>query len=223
MSYILDALRKSEQERKRGDVPGLQTTHIPLNVESSAPRGLYGLILLLLLLLAFVVGLLVADRHPFSGEQKAAATVERPAPGQQAGNETGVKQVEQPVAAEVTTEEVIRDPQAEALTEEYNVPVEAERPQVASEGLVDVPLNEIPYLHELPESRQQSIPELSFAGHVYSSSPDNRFVIINGANMSEGERVMVGLILEQITPSGVVFSFQGELFRVDILQDWSFE
>ena len=27
MSYILDALKKSEQERGRGDIPGVQTVH----------------------------------------------------------------------------------------------------------------------------------------------------------------------------------------------------
>ncbi len=35
MSYILDALRKSEQERQRGTPPGLATTHAPLRT----PKG----------------------------------------------------------------------------------------------------------------------------------------------------------------------------------------
>ena len=58
MSYILDALKKSDHERKQGTVPGLQTVHIPVSIESSASRWPYFFIVFLLLSLAFVLGML---------------------------------------------------------------------------------------------------------------------------------------------------------------------
>ena len=70
---------------------------------------------------------------------------------------------------------------------------------------------------------QQAVPDMVFAGHVYSSQPAQRSVIINGASMNEGDRVIQALRVEQITRDGVIFNYQGQLFRVEILQDWSFD
>ena len=41
--------------------------------------------------------------------------------------------------------------------------------------------------------------------------------------MEVGDNLMPGLSIESITINGVVFAYQGSLFRVDILQDWSFD
>ncbi len=222
MSYILDALKKSEQERKRGDVPGLQTTHIPLSVEQKTPLSLYGFILLLLVLLAFVIGVLVAERYP-AGVNSTVSVV---APENQGGSQQASEVVVKHLATVAASSEPL--PAVQYSGSQEQVAVVREEPTAPSQpashhALPGVELSEIPYLHQLPDFRQQEIPELRFAGHVYSSSSLNRTVIINGVTMSEGESIMEGMSVEQITPSGVVLSFQGELFRVDILQDWSFE
>lgn len=227
MSYILDALKKSDQERKRGDVPGLQTVHIPLTVEQSSPRILYGFIVILLLVLAFVVGLLASrtgDQPELDKQQvDIAPDAVQPVPevALSATVEPSPEQVYRPelVAPKTTTYREKKPLIAEVA--ESNT-----KPQIAvSQGALDakIDVENIPHLHELPAYKQQSIPEFDFAGHVYSSTPLNRSVIINGAAMSEGDNIMPGLELRQITPSGVIFSLQGEHFRVDILQDWSFE
>ncbi|TNF38918.1 MAG: hypothetical protein EP315_00535 [Gammaproteobacteria bacterium] len=83
-------------------------------------------------------------------------------------------------------------------------------------------MDTVPYLQDLPALVQQAIPDMTFAGHVYSSNPAQRSVIINGHAMGEGELVIDRLRVEQITRNGVVFNFDGQLFRMDILQDWSF-
>lgn len=44
MSYILDALRKSEQERLRGAAPGVLTVHMPSEADSQPAYLIYGLI-----------------------------------------------------------------------------------------------------------------------------------------------------------------------------------
>ena len=75
----------------------------------------------------------------------------------------------------------------------------------------------------MPALVQQAIPDMEFAGHVYSSNPEQRSVIINGRSMAEGETVVEGLRVEQITEKGVVFDYQNQLFQMPILQNWAFD
>ncbi|MBV1884280.1 MAG: general secretion pathway protein GspB [Pseudomonadales bacterium] len=60
MSYILDALKKSEQERERGDVPSLQSNHMAPTVEierkSWKSWGLWGVVVLNVIALVFWLG-----------------------------------------------------------------------------------------------------------------------------------------------------------------------
>lgn len=212
MSYILEALKKSDQERKRGDVPGLQTVHIPLAVESRSPRLLYAFIVALIFVLAFMLGLL------FSREQ-VPPVVEAVEPDE-AIKAVSSSPPPQPSVAAVEAEV------ASFITQPSVSPDVVPEPEPASAKVVHSQLHDetdIPYLNELPAHVQQSVPHMSFAGHVFSSTPSSRSVIINGASMSEGDTIIDGLVVEQITGAGVIFWRNGELFRVDILQGWSFD
>ncbi len=235
MSYILDALKKSEQERKRGDVPGLQTVHIPLTVEQKSPRVLYGLIVILMLLLAFLVGLVMAERSGSHDEQTVPVVVEEMQNADAVMDQAVVEKLQSPLSRPARGQEdslaevTVSSPELYSATQPARgLMADSSQPVYVSSGRGEsldreLAMANVPYLHELEEYKQQSIPRLNFAGHVYSSSALNRSVIINGHAMSEGDSIMQGLHVEQITPGGVIFGFQGEYFRVDILQDWSFE
>jgi len=249
MSYILDALKKSDQERKQGDVPNLQTIHIPINTEPKAPLGLYGFIIILLLVLAFVIGLVIANKAP-QGIVQVPESVSQPVsePDNQPEKQPIIHSATQPVKNTVVAEQVngpnekakvIVSPEKTAVDvnqqkkiqpaqkDHKNYPAQIAKQENAVDdiGTPKGPsnLNDIPYLHELPDYQQQSVPQMTFAGHVYSSDPANRSVIINDAFMSEGDSVLQGIDVIEITPSGVVFSLHDSYFRMDILQDWSFE
>jgi general secretion pathway protein B len=56
MSYILDALRKSEQQRMRGEAPLLFTTQISSNIEKKPAFLLYSLIALILIFAGILIG-----------------------------------------------------------------------------------------------------------------------------------------------------------------------
>jgi general secretion pathway protein B len=56
MSYILDALRKSDQQRKRGAAPRLQTAPAAAVVRKQPPSVLYGLFALILLGAGIAIG-----------------------------------------------------------------------------------------------------------------------------------------------------------------------
>jgi len=259
MSYILDALKKSDTERKQGDVPNLQTIHIPIAIEPQAPLALYGLISVLLLVLAFIVGWIVADKEQPTGIVQVVEP-ELPQVVQTQGSLNDVAQADKALSTQTSkpviqknkhnaavaegTARVVQRKKTEIDIEPAKIDstkieparVEPARDESASAESAKnnnsptiqhatrrPDLSDIPYLQEMPDYQQQSVPQMTFAGHVYSSAPSNRSVIINDVFMSEGDTVLQGIDVVEITPSGVVFSLHEDFFRMDILQDWSFE
>jgi general secretion pathway protein B len=65
---------------------------------------------------------------------------------------------------------------------------------------------------ELPSAIQQEIPKLSILFHLYSGNPKDRLVGINDRMLREGDPVAPGLVLEQVTPDGMVLSYKGYRF-----------
>ena len=229
MSYILDALKKSDQERKRGDVPNLQTVHIPMNAEPQSPVFLYGFILFLIIALAFVIGLVVSNQQGDSIQVKNNHLQKK----QEVSNANVLPEIQkveklpEPVVKEKVDKPInkasLQQLSEDVIQKDTRIKSKPARADINKSAINKVDLNNIPYLHEMPDYRQQSVPEMRFAGHVYSTVPSNRSVIINDVAMSEGEVIVQGLNVVEITPGGVVFSLHNELFRMDILQDWSFE
>lgn len=80
----------------------------------------------------------------------------------------------------------------------------------------------VPHLVDLPESVKRSIPNLKYSGHVYSSLPSHRKVIINGSDIREGDLIADNLLLDEITADGVILQYNEHRFRIDLLKDWSF-
>ena len=72
--------------------------------------------------------------------------------------------------------------------------------------------NSIPYLNELPASLKNALPPIRMTSHLYRGA--SRLVSINGRIMSGGVNMGDGLILEEITPEGVIMSFRGQRFRL---------
>lgn len=221
MSYILDALKKSDHERKQGYVPDIQTVHPQLSEEVSSQRWPYVVIILLVLVMVFLLGwmrpwapttattqaLIDSDRFDTPSQLLVTPELQSQSVVQEQPQQSEPNQVtvEKPAADLIASSTVV------AATDDDNV------------HAVAVDAHSVPHLTEMPELIQQAVPDMVFAGHVYSSQPAQRSVIINGSSMSEGDRVIQALSVEQITRDGVIFNYQGQLFRVEILQDWSFD
>ena len=213
MSYILEALKKSDQTRKQGNIPDLQTIHVPLSVEVQQSRWPYIIIVILLMGLVFLLGWM----RPW----QAASVAEPVVNNSQLLNDNIVadRVVEQQVDIKTQPDSNQKvDTQRPQLTEQIQI-LEAEKPVVRA----DSSMKSVPHLQELPALLQQAIPDMSFAGHVYSSNPAQRSVIINGSAMGEGDLIIGDLRIDEITSNGVVFDYQGQRFRIDILKDWSFD
>ncbi len=74
-------------------------------------------------------------------------------------------------------------------------------------------------LYELPSPVRDALPRLSFSMLLYSKNADERRININGTRMREGQDVAPGLKLEEITPDGAVFNYQGHRFYKGVLGD----
>ncbi len=73
----------------------------------------------------------------------------------------------------------------------------------------------IPLLAETPPSFQETLPALAVDMHVYAKNPAHRFALINMIKYKEGAQIRPNLILEEITPHGLILSFNGNLFRLE--------
>jgi general secretion pathway protein B len=75
--------------------------------------------------------------------------------------------------------------------------------------------NEVPLpdMKNLPVVTQDALPKLHFAGHTYSTDPKKRMIIINNNILREGQKIDKNLQLIEITRNGVVLEFNGRKFK----------
>lgn len=196
MSYILEALKKSERQRRLGAVPRLDTPQEPSSPPHAVRRPGW-LRPLLLLNLLLVVALLAYLLLPLgSGTQRFRATEEELRPA--------VTEPEAIVGPELPREETAPAPME--VTPE-SAPV-AELPPSVMAGPP-------PRWSELPADLRQRITPPPLEVHVYSENPARRFVMIRGRQYREGDPLPDQLRLDEITPQGVILSWHGESFRLE--------
>ncbi len=205
MSFILDALRKSETERQQQT--GGEFSSVPSSSgESQSPRWLWMLALLLLVNVAVLLGILLRpDAAP------EAETPEAPAAAQPVAADT----VPPEAPAEPSFEDRVAEarenqPPAESVTEESAEPA-AEEPASA---IVSPPPSQerLMTLDELRLAGTTQLPELHLDIHVYAEEPAERFVFVNMNKHREGSRLDEGPVVSEITPEGVVLEHQGRRF-----------
>ena len=68
---------------------------------------------------------------------------------------------------------------------------------------------------ELPDSVRANGPEVTFSVLVYDKNPENRFVLINGERLTEGDAHQPGMVVEEIRRDGVVFSYRLYRFLIE--------
>ena len=68
---------------------------------------------------------------------------------------------------------------------------------------------------ELPDAIRADVPEIKFSVLVYANNPADRFVLINGQRLGEGDSSQPGLIVKEIRRDGVVFSYRLYQFLVE--------
>jgi general secretion pathway protein B len=199
MSYILDALKKSDQQRQRGATPTLPSAQTTVVAPRQSSSVFYGVLAAVLLCAGIAIGWL----HPWQAEQPVHAAEPFAKPAISNPNQVSLTpRPVQPVMAEKPEQKLPAPNLAPTFTPaEPATPVTADREQKAT-----------PFA-ELPLAIQQEIPDMKIQLHSYSNKSVNSIVSINSRMMKEGEALAPGLKLEQITPDGVIFSYKGYRFQ----------
>jgi len=68
---------------------------------------------------------------------------------------------------------------------------------------------------ELPDAVRSDVPEIKFSVLVYATDPDDRFVLINGQRLKQGDSAQPGLVVQEIRRDGVIFSYRLYQFLVE--------
>jgi hypothetical protein len=74
-------------------------------------------------------------------------------------------------------------------------------------------------LQDLPADVRRRFPGIAFSTHIYAEDRDLRAVVANGQRLTEGDRIR-GLMIEEISESGVLLSFEDYLVDVPLITDW---
>jgi general secretion pathway protein B len=207
VSFILDALRKSEHERQRSALPGLAS--VPVATPHPAlPRWV---VIVMAMLVTAVIALGVAwyrSVQPPAGAARSAI-VERPvelppAPARPAAVLTA--------PARSLESSALRSGE-QAVTERGESLAALAEPR-AETSATPPPADDAPALPSAAALAAQGValPPLRLELHAFSESPRDRFVFINGRKYVEGERLPEGPELVTIEPAGAVLRHAGRRF-----------
>jgi general secretion pathway protein B len=224
MSYILEALKKSDQQRQRGATPTLQVAQVTVAAPKRPLFIYYGLLAAVLLGAGIMIGWLrpwQPEQPPFESEPVAApapltAPPEMPGKTAQEFPAPNLTRAVQPVpvAGAMKPNNPALDssgtPSAAAPIPDKIIP-DKTMPE-KSTSIAGVAQDAIP-MDELPLQIQREIPDMTVQLHAYSSVPSERLVSINSIRLREGGSLMLGLRLVQITPDGMIFSYKGYRFK----------
>ena len=217
MSFILDALRKSEHERQQSAGPGL--SQVPFATpQAQLPRWA----LIVIGVLAATVLVLVgawwqASRSPSAPTAsvlpRVARSVELPPPAAALPPSTAPQQpapmlpLSQPSDAAPGVSSLAAAAAAGEITQ-------LDPPTLSSRQL-DLPAD-APALPSAAALAAEgvAVPALRLELHAFSGQPADRFVFINGRKYVEGERLLEGPQLVSIEPTGAVLAHAGRRFMI---------
>jgi general secretion pathway protein B len=206
VSFILDALRKSEHERQRSAVPGL--SQVPLAApQPQMPRWALGVIGVLIAAVLVLGGAWWQTARGPAESAAAAPTVERsvalppPASRGAAPQQAAPSRPLSPddsgpslaaAAVSGSQDAATGAPSAAPQAAAPSTPALPSPAALAAEGIL--------------------LPPLRLELHAFSAQARERFVFINGRKYVEGERLAEGPQVVSIEPTGAVLAHAGRRF-----------
>ncbi len=237
MSYILDALKKAENERAIGRVPGLGSGQ-ELPPRNAAGRWLWILLAVLLVNALLLVILLWPTAEPTptpdaAREQPAIASSTPPAT-RPAVAPPSVPLSPPPAPLPEASRPAAPAPPPKVLRPLPALPEPADaggveavtgaesgirgKVSVAPPAVSAAAARSHDNLPVWPQISAQLLSEINGSlhldVHVYSDQPDERFVMINMRKYHIGDTLQEGPRVDAITPGGVILAFHGQRFRM---------
>lgn len=227
MSYILDALRKADAQRERDSSRGIHAHPTPPGASASngarAPR-LWGAAAVAIGLAGWGVWHFSQDKAVAAAPPVAAnpppATTATPVPATAPVVAESTAPVEPPqVAADVVPPPEPRRPELPLQPPRMGGMARPVPPMSPPQGARVAPVTAPPIAQAAPPTPAVTglppdAPRVAISGGVYSPSPAQRMLIVNGQVFNEGSEVAAGLTIEKIEPRNAVLKFRGALYTV---------
>jgi general secretion pathway protein B len=236
MSFILDALRKSETKRRHSEAPDLFAT-MPTAVEPSRARatwprwaiGIVGGLSLLAALWLFsqrtsapqatpVASETVAETDPPAPMPVPARTPSPAAPTPEPARSVAV--AAPPIAptvappADSTPSASARAPENAAAPSRPPEPVSA--PSAAQTLPSAPPSGDQPVsLADLDPAMRRQLPPLKLSMHLWNETAAQRFVILDGQRLKEGD-ALGEILVERIDRNGAVLIWRGTRLKIEL-------
>ena len=241
MSFILDALKKSENDRQRQSAPAL------FEVKVAAPRrnfplwavGLGVLFGVNILVLLWFLLRQPAPANPAVSEVAAAPAISNPTPAGMvtvpatstyipaggtpnvtvgAGNASTDAGVVGVSPAPPLAEEPVLSGQEPSVPPDYDA--RDYRPAItpAQASAVAAARREMAPSRDEVVAQGTQVPDLRLDLHVYDPDPAKRFVFINMRKLREGDSLPEGVRLDSITQTGAKLTYRGTQFTLDANQ-----
>jgi len=232
MSFILDALKKSEIERQRQSQPGFMDTPA---AQRRSRLPLWAILLGALLAINIVVLAVMLHRCAFwvsaptpKKHSEPAPLAEDKAPAADHFSPLGPTPVYAPEIPVTAADGVSAGTAAISEVAPLAAPLSAPRssaqrsaPRAALRRPDPVLIDEdakadneevLPSINEINLTGAQALPELHLDVHVYATKAGDRFVYINMRKYHEGSSLPEGPVVERIRRDGVVLNYQGLRF-----------
>jgi general secretion pathway protein B len=198
MSFILDALKKSETERQRSTVPSIGD--LPVVVQQPHTS-----VWVAVVIGSLSIGIVVLGWAWWN----ASTTGESPTGASSQSSEAGPAGPSRPVSQGPTRDlaaEARPGPRPAGLPQvQTQQPAPATEPRPAAVAEAAMTVGQL-------RAAGIAVPELTLELHVYSDEPAQRFVFINSRKYVEGEALQEGPRLLAITAEGAVLSQAGQNF-----------
>lgn len=213
MSLILEALRKSEAERRRGSTPDVAMELPPVPAARARSTPAWVLPASVIAIVALLAGAWWSQREIGSDPvmQPAATAVAEPV----------IEAPAPPVVVARAATPPAPQPSSTPMPP-TEVPVAAPAPEPAAASAQPAPPPARPLPPPMPAEARDvadidttSIPPVKLSMHMWDESPSRRFVILDGRRMIEGDR-SGELTVVAIERDGVVVERNGQRARVPL-------
>jgi len=234
MSYILNALRKSEQERQQNNAELLESKIQSHPVSpSKISVGLGVLVLLNLLLLSYFIWSEIKQEAEVV--KKSAEPLKQELQKKQAVELKGEGEKVIPLSQERS-----KKPPVLSIAEQLERKKKASRPVVkkpeikmtSSKSIISAPslikpkkierikkeghkqVNKIPFLSELNSEFRRAVPVIAINVYVYAEKKQDRFIMIAMRKYQVGQEVAPGMVLKDIAVKSLVVEYKNKVFQI---------
>ncbi|MEA3545008.1 MAG: general secretion pathway protein GspB [Thermodesulfobacteriota bacterium] len=200
MSFILEALKKSENKRSKNGDPKPRTIHeLNLHDNRRSRVWIYAGMVFLVVSTTLSFWLFKPWQQPSSSPPMETAVVDR------------IEQTDTSISQTVLP--IFENRTAPVLVVDSKLPLDVDPPLVTKTFPDSHNKKQIYRFGQLPVSIQRQIPPLQMSLHAYNrNDATGSLVQLNGRILHVGDMVNTNISLEQITAEGVVLRYDGYRF-----------